>query len=61
MVKTLISTYYMEDNSGTVEVYKVESHYEVHKKLKDGAVLKHTHIKTLQQAENKAEDIVLLV
>jgi hypothetical protein len=51
----------MEDNSGTVEVYRVESHYEVHKKLKDGAVLKHTHIKTLQQAENKAEDIALLV
>jgi len=62
MPKVLISEYWIQDNGGLVKVYKNGSGYELIAEEDDGTVFLHSkNIATLEQAENRAEEIALLV
>ena len=60
--KILISEYWIQDNGGIVRVYKNGSAYELIAEEEDGTVFLHSkNISTLRVAENRAEEIALLV
>lgn len=62
MPKILISEYWIQDNGGIVRVYKNGSAYELIAEDEDGTVfLESKNIRTLNSAENRAEEIALLV
>ena len=62
MSKILISEYWIQDNGGMVRVYKNGSGYELIAEENDGTVfLESKNIPTLEKAENRAEEIALLV
>jgi len=62
MSKILISEYWIQDNGGLVRVYKNGSAYELIAEEDDGTVfLESKNIPTLEKAENRAEEIALLV
>ena len=61
-MKTLISEYWIQDNGGMVRVYKNGETYELIASEEDETVfLESKNIKTLREAENRAEEIALLV
>jgi hypothetical protein len=61
-MKTLISEYWIQDNGGMVRVYKNGDAYELIASEEDETVfLKSINIKTLREAENRAEEIALIV
>ena len=60
--KILISEYWIQDNGGLVKVYKNGDSYELIAEEEDGTVFLHSkNISTLRVAENRAEEIALLV
>lgn len=60
--KILISEYWIQDNGGLVKVYKDGDSYELIAEEEDGTVFLHSkNISTLRVAENRAEEIALLV
>jgi hypothetical protein len=62
MPKVMVSEYWIQDNGGIVRVYKNGSAYELIAEEDDGTVFLHSkNIATLEQAENRAEEIALLV
>ena len=62
MSKILISEYWIQDNGGVVRVYKNGSAYELIAEDEDGTVfLNSRNIPRLETAENRAEEIALLV
>jgi hypothetical protein len=62
MPKVLISEYWIQDNGGVVRVYKNGSAYELIAVEDDETVFLHSkNIPTLIEAENRAEEIALLV
>lgn len=62
MAKVLISEYWIQDNGGIVRVYKNGSAYELVAEEDDGTVFLHSkNIPRLETAENRAEEIALLV
>ncbi len=62
MPKVLISEYWIQDNGGVVRVYKNGSAYELIAVEDDETVFLHSqNIPTLEAAENRAEEIALLV
>lgn len=62
MSKILISEYQIQDNGGVVRVYKNGSAYELIAEEDDGTVFLHSkNIPRLETAENRAEEIALLV
>ena len=62
MSKILISEYWIQDNGGVVRVYKNGSVYELIAVENDETVfLESKNIPTLIEAENRAEEIALLV
>ena len=62
MPKVLISEYWIQDNGGIVRVYKNGSAYELIAEDEDGTVfLNSGNIPRLETAENRAEEIALLV
>ena len=62
MTKVLISEYWIQDNGGVVRVYKNGSAYELIAEDEDGTVfLNSRNIPRLETAENRAEEIALLV
>ena len=62
MPKVLISEYWIQDNGGVVCVYKNGSAYELIAVEDDETVFLHSkNISTLIEAENRAEEIALLV
>ena len=62
MPKVLISEYWIQDNGGVVRVYKNGSAYELIAEEDDGNVFLHSkNIPRLETAENRAEEIALLV
>ena len=62
MPKVLISEYWIQDNGGVVRVYKNGSAYELIAVEDDETVFLHSkNISTLIEAENRAEEIALLV
>ncbi len=62
MAKVLISEYWIQDNGGVVRVYKNGSAYELVAEEDDGTVFLHSkNIPRLEMAENRAEEIALLV
>ena len=62
MPKILISEYWIQDNGGIVRVYRNGSAYELIAEDHDGTVfLESKNIRTLNSAENRAEEIALLV
>lgn len=62
MPKVLISEYWIQDNGGIVRVYKNGSAYELIAEDEDGTVfLNSRNIPRLETAENRAEEIALLV
>ena len=62
MSKILISEYWIQDNGGVVRVYKNGSAYELIALENDETVfLESKNIPTLIEAENRAEEIALLV
>ena len=62
MTKVLISEYWIQDNGGVVRVYKNGSAYELIAEEDDGSIFLHSkNIPRLETAENRAEEIALLV
>ena len=62
MPKVLISEYWIQDNGGVVRVYKNGSVYELIAEEDDGSIFLHSkNIPRLETAENRAEEIALLV
>ena len=62
MPKVMVSEYWIQDNGGIVRVYKNGSAYELVAEEDDGTVFLHSkNISTLREAENRAEEIALLV
>jgi hypothetical protein len=60
--KVLISEYWIQDNGGVVRVYKNGSAYELIAEEDDGSIFLHSkNIPRLETAENRAEEIALLV
>jgi len=60
--KILISEYWIQDNGGLVKVYRSGATYELVAEDMDGTVfLRSENIRTLHSAENRAEEIALLV
>jgi len=60
--KILISEYWIQDNGGLVKVYKDGNTYEMVAEEDDVTVFLHSkNISTLREAENRAEEIALLV
>ena len=60
--KILISEYWIQDNGGLVKVYKDDDSYELIAEEDDGTIFLHSkNISTLREAENRAEEIALLV
>jgi hypothetical protein len=60
--KVLISEYWIQDNGGVVRVYKNGSAYELVAEEDDGTIFLHSkNIPRLETAENRAEEIALLV
>ena len=62
MPKVLISEYWIQDNGGVVRVYKNGSAYELIAEEDYGSIFLHSkNIPRLETAENRAEEIALLV
>ena len=62
MPKVLISEYWIQDNGGVVRVYKNGAAYELIAEEDNGTVFLHSkNIPRLETAENRAEEIALLV
>lgn len=62
MPKVLISEYWIQDNGGVVRVYKNGSAYELIAEEDDGSIFLYSkNIPRLETAENRAEEIALLV